>query len=400
MGKYQVQSGDSWYKIAKRLNMDVNELFKLNNANANTMIHPGQQINTKSVDSKSDSKSDSKTTPKLESKSAKKKIFVGDLSTQQRKEIEALESKGYFKKSFLRNGSYTEEEIQEAYNKASKDGLKFNKYGVLEDPKKPKKPKLISRSQAQQEAAQRVATTMAVAGAKATGAKNAKNTETTENTPKGRAIYLHYPNFKGKASNALKIFGVDVGKEIMGDGNTLPVGHGETLLVDENGKVKYVRYGRYTTGTGVVRPTVKGGNWGIYDYPDMHQGETVDDYINRLLALNKKGGNYLEDSKYGAFEAIEIPNVDYQKALDYAVTQSNDSNRPEYSITNTCATGACKTIGAGLSTSDVLKTAIPTFGDSDADENIITSLWGQIPGTTNQYAQRMRNLGTSYIFNK
>ena len=217
---------------------------------------------------------------------------------------------------------------------------------------------------------------------------------------KGKAIYLHYPNFKGKASNALKIGNWDVGKSIMGDDDSLPVGHGETLLVDENGKVKYVRYGRYTSGPGHVRPSVKGGNWGIYDYPDMKPEETTQEYINRLLTLNKSGHNYLEDSKYGAFEAIEIPNVDYQKALNYATTQSNDKNRPDYSVFNTCATGACNTIEAGLPTSSKLKMLIPTFSGSDAEEVKGSSAWGWIPGSTNKYAQDMRDLGTSYIFNK
>ena len=219
-------------------------------------------------------------------------------------------------------------------------------------------------------------------------------------TNKGKAIYLHYPNFKGKASNALKIMGFDVGKAIIGNGDSLPVGHGETLLVDENGKVKYVRYGRYKTGTGVVRSTLKGGNWGIYDYPDMKPNETTEQYVNRLLDLNKKGGRYLEDAKYGAFEAIEIPNVNYQQALDYAIAQSNDPNRPEYSITNTCATGACNTVKAGLSTKNQLKILMPTFSSSDAEEVAGSTAWGWLPGSTNKYAQDMRDLGKSYIFNK
>lgn len=179
----------------------------------------------------------------------------------------------------------------------------------------------------------------------------------------------------------------------------MPVGHGETLLVDENGKVKYVRYGRYKTGTGHVRGSVKGGNWGIYDYPDMQPNETTEQYINRLLELRKQKHNYLEDAQYGAFEAIEIPNVDYNKALEYAQTQSKDKNREEYNISNTCATGACNVIKAGLSTNDKFKTHIPTISTSDAEDDLGTTLWGLIPGSTNYYAASMRNLGNSYIFN-
>lgn len=44
MSEYEVKKGDGWYKIAKNLGIDVNELLKLNNANLNTQLHPGQKI--------------------------------------------------------------------------------------------------------------------------------------------------------------------------------------------------------------------------------------------------------------------------------------------------------------------------------------------------------------------
>ena len=222
----------------------------------------------------------------------------------------------------------------------------------------------------------------------------------------GRAVYLHYPNFYGKASNAFVPFGLDVGKLIFGNRNVLPVGHGETLLISDDGKVKFVRYGRYKTGTGAVRSTTKGGNWAILDYPDLNPGETVDNYIHRLLALDEsreKGEKYLEDSKYGAFEAIEIPNVNFQKAVDYAIQQSNDINRPEYSLANTCATGACNTIKAGYEGKKKPTNfrLIPTLNGSGANEGIFPYIWGTIRGTTNQYAEDMREIGSNtYIFNK
>ena len=43
---YEVKKGDGWYKIAKNLGVDVNELLKANSADLNTMLHPGQQIKT------------------------------------------------------------------------------------------------------------------------------------------------------------------------------------------------------------------------------------------------------------------------------------------------------------------------------------------------------------------
>jgi LysM repeat protein len=39
--EYQVKSGDSWYRIAKTAGISLDELLKANNANTNTVIHPG-----------------------------------------------------------------------------------------------------------------------------------------------------------------------------------------------------------------------------------------------------------------------------------------------------------------------------------------------------------------------
>lgn len=44
--EYKVKSGDSWYRIAKNLGVDVNDLLKANNATVNTAIHPGQVLKT------------------------------------------------------------------------------------------------------------------------------------------------------------------------------------------------------------------------------------------------------------------------------------------------------------------------------------------------------------------
>lgn len=44
MREYIVKSGDGWYKIAKNTGINVNDLLKLNNANLNTVIHPGQKL--------------------------------------------------------------------------------------------------------------------------------------------------------------------------------------------------------------------------------------------------------------------------------------------------------------------------------------------------------------------
>ena len=41
---YEVQPGDYWYGIAKKLNVDVNALWAANNANAKTLLLPGKRL--------------------------------------------------------------------------------------------------------------------------------------------------------------------------------------------------------------------------------------------------------------------------------------------------------------------------------------------------------------------
>lgn len=222
---------------------------------------------------------------------------------------------------------------------------------------------------------------------------------------KGRAVYLHYPNFNGSAANALKIGGVDVGKNVAEafgiDINAIPVGHGEVLFIHPDNAVQGVRYGRYTTGTGHIRKTVKGGNWGIYKYPSMKPDESVEQYLRRIQGRLAPGSNHImiEDGKYGPYEAIEIPDVDTKAAVEYALSQANDPSRPEYSIFNTCATGAVDAVEAGLGPWDkfIIHSFPRHFDFSDADASMKQTLWGLIPGTTNQYAKQLRHLGKSVI---
>lgn len=207
---------------------------------------------------------------------------------------------------------------------------------------------------------------------------------------KSSAVYLHYPNFKGQAANALVIGGVDIGKKIFGSKPVLPVGHDELITFDTSGRAKLIRYGRYKTGIGHVRPTVKGGNWNIISLPRRKQNEPIEKYITRI-----KGS--LEDAKYGPFEATEVSNVDVDKIINYAKTQANDKDRPEYSIYNTCATGATNALKAGLSLFDQALFEIPRLKFSRADESIGASIWGYLPGTTQSYNRHVSNVGKSYI---
>lgn len=360
--EYTVKKGDNLSKIAKSNKISLQELIKLNNIKDPNKIAIGQKLRLASKPVVQQPESKFKGDKVMNIQTAAKEW--GAQKVEGIKQQSELADKAIKQKESEIKVPLKSKNPKQKINSTNIPGITGPDYSV------------ISRAQM------------------------LRNKKEQSSSLKSKAIYLHYPNFVGKASNALKIGNVDIGKKILGNENILPVGHGETLLVDENGKVKYVRYGRYKTGTGVVRNSLKGGNWGIYDYPDMLPGETTEVYINRLLNLRKQGkGNYLEDSEYGKFEAIEVPNVDFHKALNYAVGQSKNSDRPEYGLSNTCATGACNTILAGLSESDKSKSKHPNFSSSGAETVTGSTLWGWLPGSTNHYAQDMRNLGKSYIFN-
>lgn len=205
----------------------------------------------------------------------------------------------------------------------------------------------------------------------------------------GTAVYLHYPRFEGRSKNALVIGGKDIGASI-GD-PTIPVGHDELLTIDSNNNVNLIRYGRYTTGSGYLRPTVKGGNWGIFNMPSKKENESVQEYVKRISPN-------LEDSKFGPFEGIKIDNVNIAKMQETANRQSWDKNRPEYSITNTCATGASNVLNAGLGTEQFSNISSNASFFSPAD-NIATGLWSLLPYSTGTYARDARGIGESFVVN-
>ena len=47
--EYEVKKGDGWYKIAKNLGVNVNDLLQANNAKLDTMLQPGQKLKTSKV---------------------------------------------------------------------------------------------------------------------------------------------------------------------------------------------------------------------------------------------------------------------------------------------------------------------------------------------------------------
>ena len=47
--EYEVKKGDGWYRIAKNLGVNVNDLLQANNAKLDTMLQPGQKLKTSKV---------------------------------------------------------------------------------------------------------------------------------------------------------------------------------------------------------------------------------------------------------------------------------------------------------------------------------------------------------------
>lgn len=109
--EYKVKAGDGWYRIAKNLGVDVNELLKANNATLNTAIHPGQVLKT--------------------GKSASFGQYVQGLSKKEEKPktMPTPYRSGYTEQQFIRDNarSIQEQLVKAGYNLGStgknKDGV-------------------------------------------------------------------------------------------------------------------------------------------------------------------------------------------------------------------------------------------------------------------------------------
>jgi len=221
-----------------------------------------------------------------------------------------------------------------------------------------------------------------------------------------KAYYLHYPNFMGSAKNAAVVGGFDVGKAVLGN-TPIPVGHDAVILMDSDGTPTYVEYGRYNSNTGDTklfgderRPTVKGGNWRRNtSLPRKSAEETDSAYLARITPM-------LPDAHTGVTQATVIPNINIEKALNYANSQANDANRDEYSIINTCATQALALVRSGQENSlsnAVKKIAINsgnmslvgaiynTVRDLVNGSNLGSALYQNIPLTTGSYSHQIQN---------
>lgn len=187
----------------------------------------------------------------------------------------------------------------------------------------------------------------------------------------GHAIYLHYPNFMGRSSNAIKIGNVDIGQLI---GNpSIPVGHAAAIFIDPDGKSTYYEYGRYEPKNGHLigtekRPTSKGGNWRRISLKPQRPGEDDSTYVTRIQSS-------LPDTNTGAYQAMTISNVDTKKAAEWINGQANDKNREEYNITNTCADGACNAIFPFQTKTEYH----PTQTINPKGYSFFSSLWSTIP---------------------
>lgn len=219
---------------------------------------------------------------------------------------------------------------------------------------------------------------------------NQEEITNNQNNQLGHAIYLHYPNFVGHSSNAIKIGNMDLGKMI-GDPD-VPVGHAATILINPDNTATYYEYGRYPgKGFGHVRPTTKGGNWQRLKLPPKNVGENDSAYVARIQ-------DQLPDTKTGTYQAMTIPNVDTEKAAQWIANQANNVNRPEYSaFGNTCANGACNAI--------IPFQIIPEYHNSQGSNNegysVKSKLWSILPNSTGDIASKVRKRASKvYIMNK
>ena len=214
------------------------------------------------------------------------------------------------------------------------------------------------------------------------------------NSNTGRAIYIHYPNFKGSTANAISINGKDIGK-MAGDAvgiSTLPVGHAAAILISPEGEGTYYEYGRYTGKPGVpdeygvstfghVRPTVKGGNWRRKKLPNIMPGESDSAYVARLQSS-------LPNTKTGAYQIMSFPNVNVKKATEYIESQANDIERPTYGPGNTCANGACNSILPFIEGKREYHPLIQEFDMRGYSPGAIA--WSEIPMSTGAIAREVR----------
>ena len=94
---------------------------------------------------------------------------------------------------------------------------------------------------------------------------------------------------------------------------------------------------------------------------------------------------------------MTIPDVNIEKATEWINQQANDSNRPEYSITNTCSNGACATILPFRRTTTFNPTNILKLPDG----TLKSQLWSLLPNSTGNNAAFMRTQASRvYNMNK
>jgi len=233
-----------------------------------------------------------------------------------------------------------------------------------------------------------------------------------------KAYYLHYPNFMGSAKNAIVVGGTDVGKAVLGN-TPIPVGHDAVILMDSDGTPTYVEYGRYNSNTGDTklfgderRPTVKGGNWRRNtSLPRKSAEETDSAYLARITPM-------LPDAHTGVTQATVVPNVNANRALDYANSQANNRNRGDYdALMNTCATqalalvrsgqaftlwDAVKSVGIRRFNSSALGTIYNIAKNIANGSNPPAALWqSTLWNATGKYSDQIQNENSkTYIFNK
>lgn len=358
--EYKVKAGDGWYRIAKNLGVDVNDLLKVNNATLKTVIHPGQILKTSRpvglgqyVQGLSKKEEKPKTMPTPYKSGYTEQQFIRDnaRSIQQQ-----LVNAGYDLGKYGENKDGVDgkwgKTSQAALNKALSEGYRLDRGKLVNSEKdsakstavtynpfipagyqagavrhlqeqtaqvKPKEESKKSSSQSAKVVGS--ANTFVPMGAQAMVQKAQKQaTSQPQLQTTGSAFYISYPKHPiSTGGTPLKYITP-----------TLPLGHSASIIMDENGNATYHTYGRY-------------GDRGSYittALPSMRKGESKQAYLERIRP-------HLEYAdKNEPVKATYVSKVDSKKSRQYYKDEPQKGNYG-FIIGSTCVGEACNGINAG-----------------------------------------------------
>ena len=348
---YKVQKGDGWYRIAKRQGINVNDLLKANNANLDTIIHPGQMLkmpnqetSEKNTTSKPTNSYYSEVTEKINQAlnlpNTKEQFVYGyktpqkvdlvakkkDLTDVQTKQA-ALVAAGY---DLGKSGANKDgidgawgKKSEAAWQQAIQDGYVYENGRLIKPNEKPNLTSKRSSTASYQYSVNPMFGTPIN-----TPVKKEQSKPQSQND--GYAFYISYPEHSISTKGT--------GYEWLGSSIPGIKGHAASIIVDGKGNATYHTYGRY-------------GDMGSYitkELPAIKSGEDKQTYLKRIRP-------HLEYAdKNEPVNAAYVPNVDSAKSRAYYQSKPNQG---KYSLKNgtTCAGEACRGIDAGTGVDSAVK---------------------------------------------